>query len=201
VPRVKQRTPDLRDRVITVAVALLAEDGVAGFTTREVARQAQTSTPAVYELFGDKAGLVREVFFEGFRLLRRRYGQLPESGDPRADLAGVLAAFRGFAAGHPELAEVMFSRPFADFGPGPDERSAGTEVREFFVARVQRCIDAGLLAGDATDIAHVLLAVGQGLAGQETAGWLGTSPASVDRRWDLAVGAVLDGLRPAVAAR
>jgi AcrR family transcriptional regulator len=201
VPRVKQRTPDLRDRVIAVAVALLAEGGVAGFTTREVARQAQTSTPAVYELFGDKAGLVREVFFEGFRLLLRRYGQLPETSDPRAGLVDVLATFRGFAAGHPQLADVMFSRPFADFDPGPDERSAGAGVREFFVARVQRCIDAGLLAGDATDIAHVLLAVGQGLARQETAGWLGTSPASVDRRWDLAVGAVLDGLRPAGAAR
>jgi AcrR family transcriptional regulator len=201
VPRVKQRTPDLRDRVIAAAVALLAEGGVAGFTTREVARQAQTSTPAVYELFGDKAGLVREVFFEGFRLLRRRFGQLAETGDPRADLVEVLVTFRGFAADHPELADVMFSRPFADFGPGPDERSAGTQSREFFVTRVQRCIDAGLLAGDATDIAHVLLAVGQGLAGQETAGWLGTSGASVDRRWDLAVGAVLDGLRPAVAAQ
>ena len=30
---------------------------------------AATSTPAVYELFGDKAGLVRELFFEGFRML------------------------------------------------------------------------------------------------------------------------------------
>ena len=28
----------------------------------------------VYELFGDKWGLVREVFFEGFRLLRRYLG-------------------------------------------------------------------------------------------------------------------------------
>jgi hypothetical protein len=28
-----------------------------------------TSVPAVYELFGDKAGLVREIFFEGFRRL------------------------------------------------------------------------------------------------------------------------------------
>ena len=51
-------------------------DGIAGFTTRRVAQEAETSTPAVYELFGDKAGLVREVFFEGFRLLRRRFDEL-----------------------------------------------------------------------------------------------------------------------------
>jgi AcrR family transcriptional regulator len=196
VPRAKQRTPQLRDHVLHVAVSTLAAEGVTGFTTRKVAQQAETSTPAVYELFGDKAGLVREVFFEGFRLLRRHFDQLAESGDPRADLVGVIEAFRGFARGNPVLAEVMFSRPFADFDPGPDELRAGSAVREFIVGRVRRCTDAGILGGDDTDIAHVLVALAQGLAAQESAGWLGTSQASRDRRWDLAIRAVLDGLSP-----
>lgn len=74
MPKTKQRTPELRDYVMSVAVGLLAEQGVAGFTARGIAREAKTSTPAVYELFGDKWGLVREVFFEGFRLLRRYLG-------------------------------------------------------------------------------------------------------------------------------
>ena len=196
MPRAKQRTPQLRDHVLHVAVSTLAAEGVTGFTTRKVAQQAETSTPAVYELFGDKAGLVREVFFEGFRLLRRHFDQLAESGDPRADLVGVIEAFRGFARGNPVLAEVMFSRPFADFDPGPDELRAGSAVREFIVGRVRRCTDAGILGGDDTDIAHVLVALAQGLAAQESAGWLGTSQASRDRRWDLAIRAVLDGLSP-----
>jgi AcrR family transcriptional regulator len=196
VPRAKQRTQELRDHVLHVAVSTLAAEGVTGFTTRKVAQQAETSTPAVYELFGDKAGLVREVFFEGFRLLRRHFDQLAESGDPRADLVGVIEAFRGFARGNPVLAEVMFSRPFADFDPGPDELRAGSAVREFIVGRVRRCTDAGILGGDDTDIAHVLVALAQGLAAQESAGWLGTSQASRDRRWDLAIRAVLDGLSP-----
>jgi AcrR family transcriptional regulator len=196
VPRAKQRTQELRDHVLHVAVSTLAAEGVTGFTTRKVAQQAETSTPAVYELFGDKAGLVREVFFEGFRLLRRHFDQLAESGDPRADLVCVIEAFRGFARGNPVLAEVMFSRPFADFDPGPDELRAGSAVREFIVGRVRRCTDAGILDGDDTDIAHVLVALAQGLAAQESAGWLGTSQASRDRRWDLAIRAVLDGLSP-----
>jgi hypothetical protein len=95
------------------------------------------------------------------------------------------------------LAEVIFSRPFADFDPRPEELRAGSSVREFIVEHVRRCIDAGVLVGDETDIAHVLLALAQGLAAQETAGWLGTSMASVDRRWALAVRAALDGLRSA----
>ena len=70
MPRAKQRTPEMRERVLQAAMDMLASDGVAEFTTRRLAQHAGTSTPAVYELFGDKAGLVREVFFEGFRLLR-----------------------------------------------------------------------------------------------------------------------------------
>jgi AcrR family transcriptional regulator len=194
MPRAKLRTQELRDHVLNVAVATLATEGVTGFTTRTVAQQAQTSTPAVYELFGDKAGLLREVFFEGFRQLRRYFGQLEESADPRRDLVRVIEVFRAFAHENPVLAQVMFSRPFADFDPGPAERAAGSTVREFIVARVRRCTEAGILRGTDTDIAHVLVALAQGLAVQESGGWLGTSQASRDRRWELAIRAVLDGL-------
>jgi AcrR family transcriptional regulator len=197
VPRAKQRTPELRDRVLQVAVAMLATDGVAGLTTRKVAEGAATSTPAVYELFGDKAGLVREMFLEGFRMLRRSFDRLRDTDDPRADLVRVVGALRAFVRENPALAEVMFSRPFADFDPGPAGLDAGSAVRLYVVGHVRRCIDAGVLAGDETDIAHVLVSLTQGLAATETAGWLGRSETSVKRRWDLAVRAVLDGLRPA----
>jgi AcrR family transcriptional regulator len=196
VPRPKQRTPALRDRLLQVAVATLAQDGVAGFTTRNVARGANTSAPAVYELFGDKAGLVREIFFEGFRLLRRRFDPLVDTTDPLADLVRVIKTFRAFVRENPMLAEVMFSRPFADFDPAPLDDEAGGAVRRFVVGHVQRAIDAHALAGNATDIAHVLVSMTQGLAATERAGWLGRSKASVDRRWDVAIHAVLDGLRP-----
>jgi AcrR family transcriptional regulator len=176
---------------------MLASEGVAGFTTRKVAQEAETSTPAVYELFGDKAGLVREMFFEGFRMLRRSFDRLAETGDPRADLVDVVRALRAFVRENPLLAQVMFSRPFADFDPGPSGLEAGSAVRLFVVGRVRRCLEAGVMAGDATDIAHVLVSLTQGLAATESAGWLGTSKASVERRWDLAIRAVLDGLRPA----
>lgn len=196
MPRAKQRTPELRERVLAAAVRMLASDGVAEFTTRRVAQQANTSTPAVYELFGDKAGLVREIFFEGFRALGRRLSELTPTEDPRADLTGVIGTFRLFVRDNPVLADLMFSRPFADFDPGPAERRAGDEVRQFIVATVRRCVTAGVISGDETDIAHVIVAMAQGLAGQETAGWLGSTQASMDRRWDLAITAVLDGLKP-----
>ncbi len=180
--------------MLQVAVATLARDGVAAFTTRRVAEEAETSTPAVYELFGDKAGLVREVFFEGFRALASSLTQTPPANDPVEELVRVVHRFRAFVRDNPVLAEVMFSRPFADFDPGPADLRAGQDVREYVVGRVRAAIAAGAIAGDATDIAHVLVALAQGLAAQETGGWLGTSRASRDRRWELAARSVLAGL-------
>src|SRR4029077_12625407 len=160
MPRAKQRTPELRDLLLEVAIATLSEEGIARFTTRRVAERAGTSVPAVYELFDDKAGLVRAMFCRAY----------------------------------PRLAQVMFSRPFADFEPGPEELAAGASVRGQFVGRIQRCIDAGLLWGDPNDMAHVLLALAQGLAVQEAGRWLGSGP-SIERRWKLAVTSVLSALR------
>jgi AcrR family transcriptional regulator len=192
MPRPKQRTPELRDRVLQVAVSTLNEDGLSGFTTRRVAEQAGTSVPAVYELFQDKNGLVRAVFFEGFRMLSRRLLQVPETDNAVADVQRLIPVFRRFCLDYPALARVMFSRPFQDFDPGPEEL-ASPSVREIFVGRIKRCTDAGLLTGDPVDIAHVLLALAQGLAVQEGGRWLGKSKASVNRRWEVGVTGILRG--------
>lgn len=196
MPRAKQRTPELRDRVLGVAVDVLGQGGISGFTTRRVAERAGTSVPAVYELFTNKAGLVRAVYFEGFRRLARELTAAAETSDPLADLERVIPVFRRFGLDYPALARVMFSRPFQDFDPGPEELTGDPSVRELFVGKVQRCVDAGVLRGDATDIAHVLLALAQGLAIQEGGRWLGKSSASVNRRWDVGVNGLLRGFAP-----
>jgi len=179
--------------VLQVAVSTLNQDGLSGLTTRRVAERAGTSVPAVYEFFGDKSGLLRAVFFEGFRMLRRQLIAVPETDDALADVQRLIPVFRRFCLDYPALARVMFSRPFQDFNPGPEELAASPSVREIFVGRIKRCTDAGLLTGDPVDIAHVLLALAQGLAVQEGGRWLGKSKASVNRRWEAGVTGILRG--------
>ena len=111
-----------------------------------LAARAETSAPAVYELFGDKAGVVRELYFEGFRQLGTELAALAETEDPVADLWNLASAYRRFIRTNRELAEVMFSRPFTDFSPGADELAATSSVRVLIVGRVRRCIDAGSAA-------------------------------------------------------
>ena len=95
---------------------------------------------------------------------------------------------------NPVLSEVMFSRPFTDFEPSRPSCVRAGSVRIFIVERVRRCIDAGLLHGDEADIALVLVALTQGLAVAENASRLGATRQSIDRRWTLALNALLDGL-------
>ena len=71
MPRTKQRTPELRDRVLAAAVDLLAEEGAAGLTARSL---------------GGPGGDV------GARALRAVRGQV--RGGPRALLRGLPAALR-----------------------------------------------------------------------------------------------------------
>src|SRR3984893_19509611 len=104
MPRAKQRTPELRDRLLDVAIATLSEEGIARFTTRRVAERAGTSVPAVYELFDDKAGLVRAMFFEGFRLLGGELAKVPVTADPVADLERLGPVLRVFSPARPPLA-------------------------------------------------------------------------------------------------
>jgi hypothetical protein len=119
-------------------------------------------------------------------------GFIDEMDLPEAVLSRAEEAAR-FCLDYPALARVMFSRPFQDFDPGPEELAASPSVRETFVSRIKRCTDAGLLIGDPGDIAHVLLALAQGLAVQEGGRWLGKSKASVNRRWEVGVTGILRG--------
>jgi AcrR family transcriptional regulator len=193
VPRLKHRTDALRERALDAALAVLAEDGVAGLTTRTVAGRAGASLPAIYEVFGDKAGLVRAVFFHGFAVLAEDLEALPPAADPIRALRGLADAFRRFVLAHPALAQIMFAQPFADFDPSADEVKAGIRVRKVFVRHVRAAVDAGLLDGDPSDIALVFFAFVEGMAAAEGARRLGGSRQSINRRWRLGLDALLGG--------
>ena len=193
MPRTKQRTGDLRDRILYAALEILAVDGPMGVTTRRVAELAATSPPAIYELFNDKPGLIRALYFEGFRRLETTLRHLPSTDDPVADVSDVVVSLRSFALSNSSLFGLMYSRSFETFSPGRAEREIGDSTRRIIVERVDRCVQSDRLVGDPTDIAHALLAVAIGLATQEIGGWLGGTTATREMRWRLSVDALVRG--------
>jgi AcrR family transcriptional regulator len=197
VPKPKQRTPELGEQVLAAALRIVGRDGVTALTARRLAEEADTSPPAVYELYGNKTGVVRAIFCSGFEQLGAALSELLPGENPVEDLVALTQRYRGFIVEHPALAAVMFSRPFAIFDPAPEEAAAGAAVRERFVAAVRRAIASGHLRGDPTDVAHACVALVHGLAAAESAQRLGSSAAAVERRWDVAVRALLRGFAAA----
>jgi AcrR family transcriptional regulator len=192
--RPKLRTDEVRHEVLRQAMAILEREGPPALRARRVADDAGTSTAALYEFFGDKAGLIRAVFFEGFAALHAALVAVPRTVDARRDLVALLGVSREFALARPMLVEVMYARPFAEFDPSAEDLQVGNEIYRLSVRAVGRWLKAEGSAMSAVAAAHVLVATHRGLVAAELAGLLGRSKAASRRRYALGVETVLAGL-------
>ena len=194
MPPQKQRTAALRTRIRAEALSLLERSGPVGFRARAVATAADTSTAAVYELFGDKAGLIRSLYDEGFEGLLADLEALAPTDDPAHDVRVLFEEMRRFGRKRPRLFEVMFAQPFEEFRPDEDDRRASDALLQLVVDRVTRWLDDVGSAADPADVARVLVSANRGLVTDENLGFLGSTTISRTRRWNLTFDALLSGI-------
>ena len=103
---------ELREALVAAGRALLAEKGLRGFTLRECARRASVSHAAPAHHFASIDDLLAEVATRGYReLCAAMTAEAGRSrGDPAARLVGQSVGYMAFAAAHPVLFQLMFSR-------------------------------------------------------------------------------------------
>ncbi len=196
--RPRLRTPEMRDEILSTAIALLGRRGPAAITTRGVAAAAKTSPAAIAELFGGKPGLVSAVFSAGFEQLSRELGDAPGSDDPIESLTTIGAAYRAFAAHQPDLFDVMFSRPFIEFAPQPSDLAVAKDIHDTFTRPFATLLGQTKNSNAVVDSATGYVALLHGLAMQERAGILGSTPASRNRRWMKSTHTFLRGVTAAM---
>ncbi|MCP3991440.1 MAG: TetR/AcrR family transcriptional regulator [Actinomycetia bacterium] len=194
MPPQKQRTPALRQRISVEALDLLERCGPAGLRARAVASAAGTSTAAVYELFGDKAGLIQSLSDDGFEQLRTDLVSVASSNDPAQDVRSLFEAIRRFGRKRPQLFEVMFSGPFEGSGFDRDDGPTNGPLFALVVDRVARWLDNEGSEADPTDVTRVLISANRGLVTDENVGLLGSTLTSRTRRWNLTFDALLAGI-------
>lgn len=192
--RPKVRTDDVRERVLERALDTLEREGPSAVSARRIAAEAGTSTGALYEFFGDKAGLVRAVYFEGFASLRAALEAVPRGDDPRQYLVDLLVTSRRFAIERPMLFEVMYSRPFAEFSPEHDDAEDGVAIYRLIVSAVRRWLKQAGSAMSATEAAHIVVAAHRGFVTTELAGIAGSTRRTIEARYRHGVDVVLDGI-------
>ena len=100
-PPKQRRSRESYERVLDAAHALLEENGFEGLTVQEVAARSGVSVGAIYERFGNKETLLRDVHA---RLMESMLRSGESAGDPAASAAGAAAAVAAVVAG---MARVM----------------------------------------------------------------------------------------------
>ena len=186
MPRPKLHDDTLRSRLLEVASRIVAEEGAGALSVRRVAADAQTSTTAIYSLFGGKGELVREVWLEGFRRLAVRMEAAPKSGDALDDLRELGMAYHDHAVENPAFYEIMFGRAVAEYEPSEADRQDAWRAQRMLVEGVRRCVEAGQAAGEPEEVAMVLWGLVHGMASLELHEMLG-DPEEARRRFELAI--------------
>ncbi|MBV9682050.1 MAG: TetR/AcrR family transcriptional regulator [Solirubrobacterales bacterium] len=100
-PPKQRRSRESYERVLDAAHALLEENGFEGLTVQEVAARSGVSVGAIYERFGNKETLLRDVHA---RLMESMLQSGESAGDPAASASGAAAAVAAVVAG---MARVM----------------------------------------------------------------------------------------------
>ena len=156
----------LRDEILLAARELLADSGdVQAVSVRAVAQRVGVSAPAIYLHFTDKAALlaaVCESVFDAIALRMQAAGA--SAADPFQALRLQGIAYVEFALENPEHYRlILMHRAQASLQPDTAVALAGGSF-SYLVASVQRCVDAGVFAGDPAALAMRLWAAAHGVA-------------------------------------
>ena len=189
--RPKVHDEKLRARLLERAGKLVSDGGADALSLRILARDCETSTTAVYALFGGKNGLLTALFDEAFEHLGRRIGALTPSADPLEDL--VRTAWPTARARSPTRTCSRSCSPVPRCCP-PRRRAAtvaGTALGPLRAAAL-RAVEEKALRADA-DTALVSLTLWTTVHGWVALQLRGYLPPNADDRCADAVRAVLAG--------
>ncbi len=195
--RPKEHDAGTRQRLHAAAERLIANGGPDAVSVRTVADEAQTTTRAVYSVFGSKDGLVAALAQTAFELLYDGIDELPETDDPAADLVAIgTQVVRRLVTDHPALYRIAFQR-IAGLQAEPGLVAARERAWVQLQDRVGRLEGAGLRADKpVADAARELNAMWEGLANAELRGdVLRIIPRGEEERaWHDALATVVRGL-------
>jgi len=167
---------DKRARLIEAARRVMAERGVAGCTTKEIARAAGVSEGTIYNQFRDKADLYLSVASEVIPQFLRRMPEEPGRRAPRAVLVKIASETLGAMdelipllagiMGEPELLTGARTRWSAGKAKGKSFGGLTEYIREEQAAgrigdRVDPAVLARMLVGTMFHHAFMRLLVGE----------------------------------------
>jgi AcrR family transcriptional regulator len=192
----------LRDDIVTAAVALLDETGdESAVTLRAVARRVGIAAPSIYRHFADQPSIMLAVVQQAFDELNAElYGALAAAGDdPRTRLFAVCTRYLEFARRHPGRYRTMFGGLWmpdleASSLTEADLHALGQVSMDVLVEVLGGCVATGIATTTDVSADAVALWVGlHGLAHQQSVTVSFPWPADIAERLVVALAHLTDG--------
>jgi AcrR family transcriptional regulator len=178
--------------LLDAAELLVEHEGAEALSVRRLAEQVDTSTRAVYSVFGSKAGLIDALGSRAFNWLSCALDARAPTDDPVADLVEAGATvYRRLVVEHPALLRVGVQRPKA--GPDTETYKAAEHALTRLLSRLNRLQQAGMLRHRTIEeAAWEFNALCEGLAGLELRGAIPVN--QEERAWRGALTTLVNGL-------
>jgi AcrR family transcriptional regulator len=163
---------DYREEICGVAERLFAEQGYPGVTLRAIASELGVSAMTPYRYFRGKDDIFAAVRASAFR----RFADAQEAAfashsDPETRLRALARSYLAFGRDEPHAYRIMFEmNPLGDTSRWPELTAQQHRGWEPLVRAVTAAVEAGVLAGDPTHLAHVFWAGVHGVVALHLAG-------------------------------
>ncbi|WP_172195457.1 TetR/AcrR family transcriptional regulator [Saccharibacillus qingshengii] len=141
-----QHTETLKLSMIEAAASILQESGAEAVTIRKVAEKMECPTKVIYNLFGSKEGLVKELFLEGCTLLAAEFQAVPKQQDLKLYLYDLGQAYWEFSQKYTSYYRVMFGGAFSEFKPEEESLQTMVTALEQVNIVVAEAMEQGLMA-------------------------------------------------------
>ena len=117
-----------RQEILDAAAALLGEGGEAGLTIRRLALRSGYTSPAIYQEFGDKAGLLDAVLARAIETLAVRLDNLSPSANARATMRTHFREIVRFGREHPTHYRLMEALQPEEIAPFPNAEAMQEKI-------------------------------------------------------------------------
>lgn len=162
--RERYRT-ELRAETLSAARKLIEEEGYQGLTIRKLAQRMECSPMALYSYFADKQALVTALALEGFEKVAKRFDSTAHR-DPLVAVKKILLDYVAYAVENPNEYRILFLsvETLGELELNREDLQERNQAFGPLFKRVQACIKAGVLKGDAFAVSTVLWTAAHGAA-------------------------------------
>jgi AcrR family transcriptional regulator len=114
------RRRSAREAIIDAAWSLVAEEGLAGLSLRDLARRAGITTPTVYSYFDSKNAIYDAMFAQAATQLTERLAEPFGDVGPFELLVAGVRRFAQFCTSDPARYQLLFQHTLPGFEPSPE---------------------------------------------------------------------------------